>query len=142
MHTPAHTAPLDMSSAAVAARIDQAAADESANKAFIESFRRMQARVTANAKAKGFWYEGEVRNKAEMLCLMHSELSEALEAIRDGNPPDKHCPEFGNLEIELADTVIRIMDFAEGWGLDVAGAILAKMAFNTTRPHKHGRKAL
>jgi len=70
---------------------------------------------------------------------MHSELSEALEGLRDGNPPDKHVPEFTSAEVELADCIIRIMDFAQGCNMRVAEALIAKHQFNKTRPRKHGR---
>ncbi len=93
--------------------------------------------VHQNAVDHGFW-EGE-RNDAEAIALMHSELSEALEALRDGNPPSKKIPEFSGVEEELADVVIRIMDFCGGRELDLEDAVLAKMAFNAGRPHKHGR---
>lgn len=86
------------------------------------------------------WHDEE-RNDGECIALMHSELSEALEALRK-NPlqKDEHCPAFTNLEVELADCVIRIMDYAGMRNLDVAGAILAKVEYNRTRPVKHGGK--
>ena len=90
------------------------------------------------AKRKGFWDED--RNPGEIIALMHSELSEALEAMRKGNPFDEHVPEFSNLEVELADLVIRVLDYSAGCKLRVGDAIAAKMAYNETRPHKHGKK--
>ena len=105
---------------------------------FEDEFQSLQKRVHQNARDKGWW--DEARNAGEGIALMHSELSEALEALRKGNPADEKCPEFTNLEVELADTIIRIMDFAEGMHLDIAGAIVAKHEYNKTRPHKHGKK--
>lgn len=95
-------------------------------------------KVYQTAKEHGF-HEGK-NNDGEVLCLIHSEISEALQALRDGNKPDAHCPQFSSLEVELADAVIRIMDYAGAANLDIAGAIIAKMVYNETRPYKHGKK--
>jgi NTP pyrophosphatase (non-canonical NTP hydrolase) len=80
----------------------------------------------------------------ERLCLIHSEVSEALEAYRDGDN-DLRFTEGGKPEgipSELADIVIRVADMAAYLGIDLDAAIKAKMAYNATRPHKHGRKVL
>jgi hypothetical protein len=78
-------------------------------------------------------------NPAERIALMHSELSEALEGLRDPGP-DKHCPEFTKEEVEKADVIIRIMDDAKHGNLRIAEAVIAKAAYNKTREYKHGGK--
>jgi hypothetical protein len=73
-----------------------------------------------------------VRNFGEVVALMHSELSEALEADRKGLMDDK-LPHRDGREVEFADCIIRILDTAEALGLDVAGAIIEKNRFNMAR---------
>ena len=80
------------------------------------------------------------RNEGEMLCLIHSELSEALEGLRHGNPQSEKTPEVSSVEEELADVIIRIMDMARQRCWDVGGAVAAKIQMNAGRAYKHGGK--
>jgi NTP pyrophosphatase (non-canonical NTP hydrolase) len=105
---------------------------------FIKEFNAIADGVHATAIDKG-WWEAE-RNNGEAMALIHSEVSEALEALRHDNPPDDKVPEFSGVEAELADVIIRIMDLSKARGWKVAEALIAKIAFNETRSHKHGGK--
>lgn len=102
-----------------------------------EALHELQAQIFSTAQEKG-WWEKE-RNFGEAVALMHSELSEALEAHRHGNPPSDKIPEFSGVEEEFADEIIRILDIAAGFDLNVIGAIFAKIRFNQSRPYKHGK---
>lgn len=111
---------------------------------FLLAFNWLQREVHEIAVSKGWWdadINGVTRSDAECLCLMHSELSEALEGLRHGNPAsDKLGAPFTQAEEELADLVIRTMDLAEARQWRIAEAIIAKMQYNRSRPHKHGKK--
>lgn len=99
----------------------------------------------------------DVLYDSQKMMLMVSEITEAFEEIRSGHPPQevyfetyegqtqsgtetyvKDKPE--GVPIELADAVIRIMDYAVIRGIDLATAIEQKMAYNASRPYKHGRQ--
>lgn len=98
----------------------------------------LKNKIHQTAIEKGWWEDP--RPDAELIALMHSELSEALEALRAGNPADDKISWFTGVEAELADCVIRIFDAAAGKGWNVTGAILAKMKFNEKREYKHGKQ--
>lgn len=66
------------------------------------------------------------------IALIHSEVSEALEGGRKG-VADDHLPHRPSVEVELADALIRIFDTAGAMGLDLAGAVVEKLAYNQSR---------
>lgn len=72
------------------------------------------------------------RNRPEMICLMHSELSKAMEGVRKNLMDDK-LPHRPMAEAEMADCIIRIMDYCGMEGYDIGGAIMEKIAFNKNR---------
>lgn len=112
---------------------------------------------------KGF-YEDKNKNIPEILCLIHSEVSEALEAHRKGNHSDsnviKQLSESKDkenivnvafeeifkehikdtFEDEIADAIIRLLDLCGFLDINIESHIEAKLRYNSTRPFKHGKK--
>lgn len=86
----------------------------------------------------GWWKKDESgntieRNIGELLCLVHSEISEAMEGFRKDLKDDK-LPHREMGEVELADALIRIFDIAGYYQFDLGGAVKEKLEFNKTRP--------
>lgn len=107
-------------------------------KDFVSAIKSLMVVAHVVATERGWWTSD--RNDGELIALMHSELSEALEGLRHGNKPSEHIPEFSAVEEEMADVVIRIADFCQARGHNLSGAIVAKIAYNQTRSYKHGGK--
>jgi len=84
------------------------------------------------------WYSDPVtrerkeRNVGELLALIHSEVSEALEGHRK-NLMDTHLTNRPMIEVELADVIIRVFDLAGYLNLDLGGAYIEKLAYNANR---------
>ena len=81
------------------------------------------------AREHGWW--DIKREYPELLCLVHSEVSEALEAYR--NKTD-------NLPEELADIIIRVFDMSVYFGIDIIAEVAKKHKTNLKRPYRHGGK--
>src|SRR5262245_2980686 len=120
-----------------------------------EAFRQLQHEAYRNGVDKGFWFaKNPQTHGAEKIALMHSELSEALEAMRVGRWQDtprpataKEVEQEGLREqvvegvgSELADVVIRILDLCGAAQIDLASLVLNKMTKNRERPPMHGNK--
>lgn len=121
----------------------------------------IQRKVHVVALSKG-WYDQNEPQPAERLLLMVTEVAEAYEELRNGvplteiyfrnkntgqtlhggTPNDFEAGEWKpeGVPVELADTIVRILDFSGRHGLDMARALRLKHAYNMTRPYRHGNK--
>ena len=117
-----------------------------------EYVREVQRAIHANARVKGFWsrlQEAIDAGFADLvvpvkLMLNVTELAEAMEAVRHGEPLLDHEPDGKpvGLASELADDMIRLFDLAEYLGVDLWAVLIEKMDYNTGRPHLHGGKTV
>jgi NTP pyrophosphatase (non-canonical NTP hydrolase) len=113
-------------------------------------FGRMIEEVHRLNKSKG-WFDEE-RSFGDDIALLHSELSEALDAFRKhglddmtkANPPgfESGTSKPQGVASELADVLIRLLDMAKRWDVDLVTEFERKMKFNWTRPYRHGGKKL
>lgn len=106
------------------------------------------------AEVKG-WHEPQLHHRekvprdvsaAERIALIHSEVTEMLEALRDNPDPAHYYIEVdGKPEgcpVELIDVIIRCFDFAVVYDIDLDNLFEAKCAYNTRREYRHGGRNL
>lgn len=119
------------------------------------TFAALTAEVRDVNVANGWWEDD--RRPAEGLALIHSEVSEWLEALRSWGTadatkatfPEGHAlhlpgvlPKPEGVGSEAADVLIRLLDECDRQGIDLAAEYVRKIAYNRTRGHKHGGKSL
>ena len=110
---------------------------------------RMTRTCHGAALAAGWWTDLETgeslletRNHGELFMLMVSEIAEAMEGDRK-NMMDDHLPHRRSVEVELADLLIRVHDFAGAYNLDLAAAVIEKLDYNAQREdHKPENRRL
>ena len=107
-----------------------------------KSLAQMEQEVTENNKAHG-WHD-ESRSFGDDTALLHTEVSEAFEAYRDYGTAEVTREDGKPLDVasEFADVLIRLLDTCGRYGVDLEAEYERKMAYNRTRPHKHGGKRL
>lgn len=114
----------------------------------MKSLNDLALEIHQTAADKG-WWDDKDRNFGEMIALIHSELSEAMESWRKDEAPvwfdandSSHKPE--GYAVELIDAIIRILDLldhirlSDAQPFDLESLLQLKMAYNKTRPHRHG----
>lgn len=89
---------------------------------------------------KGFWGTPETMDKyVAKLCLVHSEVSEVMEALRKGQGSDKVTEEMADILIRLFDLYAVLVDAGEA-DPDLYRVMQDKMKANKERPPKHGNR--
>jgi NTP pyrophosphatase (non-canonical NTP hydrolase) len=128
----------------------------------MESLNCLAKKAYETAKSKG-WHNNPVAF-GDAIANIHGEVSEAFEEYRNGHKLNKiytqcemeeikerggggcgvckYCPanKPEGIPIEFADIIIRLLDSCAEYGIDIDAAIKVKMAYNETRPIKHGGK--
>ena len=109
------------------------------------TIKELMKESNATAIAKG-WWEDE-RTFGDIIALMHSELSEALEEYRREGTRAYRMLWHSNgkpegIAVEFADVLIRIFDTCQRLEIPLEEALAEKLSYNQTRPYKHGGKVI
>lgn len=103
--------------------------------------RDLSVRIYSDNSAKGFWdvsADEQSTIKLSKIALIHGEYSEAVEAIRK-DAMDDHLSQYPGEWVEMADGIIRSLDYCGAYSIPIGQIILEKLEYNRSRPYKHGK---
>jgi NTP pyrophosphatase (non-canonical NTP hydrolase) len=106
-------------------------------------------REVREVNTKNGWYP-TTNTFGDYIALLHTEVSEMFEAYRDYGLEDATklqvvwnvLPKPEGVGSEAADVLIRLLDMCEEYDIDIEKEYERKLAFNRTRPYRHGGKKL
>lgn len=122
----------------------------------MSTLNELAEQISAINHASG-WFDIQ-RPFGDDIALIHSEVSEAYEEFRNGHQPDERYysgagltsadpdgvpfPKPEGVPSELADIIVRVLDTAHRYGIDMDAVMAEKLAHNATRGYRHGGKVI
>lgn len=88
---------------------------------------------------KGFWDGDDEERIPAALLEIHSEVAELADLYKKRKELSSgKVFSVTGAEEELADIIIRCLDFAGAFGMDIKNAVERKLEYNSSRPFMHG----
>ena len=107
--------------------------EDSINFTLAQALNVLSGEIHDDSTSAGWWDDGDDKYVlATKLMLTVSEIAEAMEGVRK-DLMDDHLPHRKMVEVEVADAIIRLLDFAGALNMDIGGAVMEKLEYNRNR---------